>query len=283
VTELRLEHVSFAYPGGVQALTSLDLVVPAGQALAIIGANGSGKSTLARLLDGLLRPSAGRVLLDGRDARERTVARLAAEVALCLQRPDHQIFKGTVRDEVVFGPRQRGASDEEAFARAREALERVGLGQHLEKHPDDLGEAHRKLLTVAGVLAMDTPVVVLDEPTTGLDARGIARIADIVGSLRAAGRTVIGISHDLRFVAEAFERILVLREGAPLLDGTPAEVFAEPHWPELRSAGLEPPEAALIGARLGLGSTPTDAHVVDALRRRHRAERAAPARPAPGR
>jgi energy-coupling factor transport system ATP-binding protein len=265
VTELRLEGVTFDYPDGTRALDGLDLVIEPGVSLALIGANGSGKTTLARHLDGLLRPTAGRVLLDGVDTADMRVAQLARTVGLCFQLPDRQVFGRNVRDEVDFGPRRLGLTDEEAFARTTAALERVGLADHLGTHPDDLGETRRKLLTIASVLAMETPVVVLDEPTTGLDARGVALIESIVGDLVDEGRTVVGISHDLRFVAHTFERVAVLDAGRLVRQGTPTEVFAEPAWPVLRAAGLEPPFAAILGARLGLGSTPTEDAVVAAL------------------
>jgi len=258
MTELRLEGVVYDYPDGTRALDGVDLAIAGGSSLALVGPNGSGKSTLARTLNGLLRPTDGRLLVEGQDAAELTVAQLARVVGLCFQLPDHQIFGRSVRDEVEFGPRHQGLATEEAFARTQAALERVGMGDQLGAHPGDLGETRRKLLTIASVLAMDSSVVVLDEPTTGLDTRGIERVADIVDGLAAERRTVVGISHDLRFVAETFGRIVVLDRGRVVLDGTPAEVFDERAWPILRAAGLEPPAAAMFGARLGLGSTPTE-------------------------
>jgi len=266
--ELRLEGITFAYSDGPRVLDGIDLVIPAGESLALIGANGSGKTTLARHLDGLLRPTHGRVLIEGKDVATRRVAQLAAQVGLCFQHPDRQIFAHDVRGEVEFGPRHLGATDEQAFARAKAALEAVGLADSLGDHPGDLGETQRKLLTIASVLAMETPVVVLDEPTTGLDAHGIALVQRVLWDLGEAGHTVIGISHDMRFVAETFERIVLLDAGRVALDGTPAEVFAEAAWPRLREAGMEPPAAAVTGARLGLSSTPTEADVVAALRTR---------------
>ncbi|MEA2548080.1 MAG: energy-coupling factor transport system ATP-binding protein, partial [Chloroflexota bacterium] len=134
-----------------------------------------------------------------------------------------------------------------------------------ETNPYDLGYSRRKLLALASILAMGTPIVVLDEPTTGQDARGVERIHRIVAELSAAGRTVVAISHDMRFVAEAFERVIVMRDGRIVLDGSPADVFAEAAWPTLASTFLEPPLAARIGARLGLGSTPTDETLLAAL------------------
>jgi energy-coupling factor transport system ATP-binding protein len=146
------------------------------------------------------------------------------------------------------------------------ALEATGLSEEATTNPYDLGYSRRKLLALASVLAMETPIVVLDEPTTGQDARGVERVRRIVEDLSARGRSVIAISHDMRFVAESFARIVVMRDGRIVLDGAPAEVFAEPAWPTLESTFLEPPLAARIGARLGLGSTPTDAALLAAVR-----------------
>jgi energy-coupling factor transport system ATP-binding protein len=268
VTEVTLEGVGFVYPDGTRALAGVDLTVVPGETVAIVGQNGSGKSTLVRHLDGLLRPTEGRVLLDGVDIASLRVAALAARVGIVFQNPDRQIFAGRVRTEVEFGPRILGRSPA-ASARARtEALAAVGLAELSEANPYDLGYSRRKLLAIASVLAMETPVIVLDEPTTGQDAPGIERIRRVVEQLAGAGRTVIAISHDMRFVAETFGRVVVMGSGRILLDGTPAEVFAEPSWPVLGSTYLRPTYAALVGARLGLGSTPTDDAVVDALARR---------------
>ncbi len=266
---ITIEAVRFAYPDGTVALDGVDLEVPAGARMAIVGQNGSGKSTLVRQLNGLLRPTEGRVLLDGRDTKGRHVAELAAIVGLAFQNPDRQIFAGTVRREVAFGPRNLGRARAERDEAVRAALEAVGLDDAADTNPYDLGYSRRKLLAIASILAMETPVVVLDEPTTGQDARGVARVGSIVRSLAEAGRTVIAISHDMRFVAETFERVVVMRSGRIVLDGTPAEVFARENWETLASTFLEPPLAARVGASLGLGPTPTEASLVDALAARH--------------
>ena len=262
---LGLGHV---YPDGTRALDGVDLSVPVGQRLAIVGQNGSGKSTLVRHLDGLLRPTEGRVVVGGIDAATLKVAELAARVGLVFQDPDKQIFAGSVRAEVGFGPRNLGRRGAELEAAVGGAIAAVGLTDLAATNPYDLGYSRRKLLALASILAMGTPIVVLDEPTTGQDARGIARIQEVVADLAAAGRTVIAISHDMRFVAESFERVVVMRAGRISLDGTPAEVFAEANWPDAGETNLEPPLPARVGVRLGLGSTPTDGLLVEALARR---------------
>ena len=265
MTSLALEGVGFVYPDGTRALSDVDLRVAAGEVVAIVGQNGSGKSTLVRQLNGILRPAEGRVLHDGADIVGTRVAALAATVGIVFQNPDRQIFAGRVRTEVEFGPRILGRSPADAALAATAALAAVGLGEHAEANPYDLGFSRRKLLALASVLAMGTPVIVLDEPTTGQDARGIERVQAIVASLAAEGRTVIAISHDMRFVAETFERVVVMGAGRVLFDGSPADVFAEPAWPVLASTYLEPPLAARVGARLGLGPTPTESSLVEAL------------------
>jgi len=261
--ELRgLVHV---YPDGTRAVDGVDLSIGDGERLAIIGQNGSGKSTLVRHLNGLLRPTSGEVLIDGQTTADQRVAALAAAVGLVFQDPDRQIFAGRVRTEVAFGPRNLGLGGPALDAAVSGALAAVGLGDQADRNPYDLGFSKRKLLALASVLAMGTPAVVLDEPTTGQDLRGVERIQAIVADLSAAGRTVVAISHDMRFVAETFARVVVMREGRLILDGTPGEVFAAQNWAALAGTYVEPPLAARIGSRLGLGPTPTDASLVSLL------------------
>jgi energy-coupling factor transport system ATP-binding protein len=262
---LAVEGLVHVYPGGTRALDGVDLAIAPGETVAIVGQNGSGKSTLVRHFNGLLRPTEGRVLVDGRDAAGVRVAHLAATVGLAFQDPDRQIFARTVKTEVAFGARNLGRTGAELDAAVAAALAATGLEAQAATNPYDLGYSRRKLLALASILAMETPVVVLDEPTTGQDARGVERVERIVADLAAAGRTVVAISHDMRFVAEAFGRVVVMREGRIVLDGAPDEVFAEAAWPTLASTFLEPPLAARVGARLGLGATPTDERLVEAL------------------
>jgi energy-coupling factor transport system ATP-binding protein len=265
MTELVVDKVSYRYPGGTLALDGIELMIATGERVALVGQNGSGKTTLVRHLNGLLRPTAGRVLHDGVDVGLRTVAQLARSVGLVFQDPDRQIFAGSVRAEVEFGPRNLGIHGPELAAAVDEALAAVGLEAESRTNPYDLGTSRRKLLALASVQAMRTPVLVLDEPTTGQDLRGVAVVRRAVDEAHAAGRTVIAISHDMAFVADAFERVVVLREGRVVLEGTPSSVFGEPSWEALRSTYLEPPLPAVIGARLGLGATPTDSALLAAL------------------
>ena len=262
---VRLESVGFVYSDGTRALQDVSLSIASGERVVIAGENGSGKSTLVRQLNGLLRPTEGRVVLFGQDARRRHVAELARVVGLAFQNPDRQIFAGSVRAEVAFGPRNLGRTEVEVDRLVEEALASVGLAEESRTNPYDLGFSRRKLLALASVVAMDTPVVVVDEPTTGQDAPGIGRIRALIDQLSAKGRTIIAISHDMRFVAENFERVVVMGGGRVMLDASPSVVFAEAAWPVLDTTSLTPTYPALLGARLGLGSTPTDASFVAAL------------------
>jgi energy-coupling factor transport system ATP-binding protein len=262
---IRCEALVHVYPGGVRAVDGVDLEIRAGERVAIVGQNGSGKTSLVLHWNGLLRPTEGRVLVNGGDAADLRVAQLARTVGIAFQDPDRQIFAGRCRTEVAFGARNAGLRGGALDAAVTGALEAVGLSDAADTNPYDLGYSRRKLLALAGILAMGTPVVVLDEPTTGQDARGVARIQQVVAGLANTGRTVVTISHDMRFVAETFDRVVVMGAGRVLLDGTPEQVFAEAAWPTLQSTFLEPPLAARVGARLDAGSTPTESALVEAL------------------
>lgn len=264
--ELAIEGLAHVYPSsGVRAIDGVSLRIAPGERVALIGQNGSGKTTLVRHLNGLLRPTEGRVLVGGTDAAGLTVAQLAARVGLVFQDPDRQIFAGSVRKEVEFGPRNLGHGGSELRESVRDALEATGLAGDERTNPYDLGQSRRKLLAIASVLAMRTPVLVLDEPTTGQDASGVERVGSVLDAVAAEGRTVLAISHDMRFVAEGFDRVVVMRAGRIVLDGSPSRVFAADAWEALRSTYLEPPLAAMVGERLGLGSTPTEGELIRAL------------------
>ena len=266
MVDVRVEGLVHVYrEAGVRALDGVDLRIPAGVRLALVGQNGSGKTTLVRHLNGLLRPTQGRVVVGTDDAAALTVARLARQVGLVFQDPDRQIFAGSVREEVAFGARNVGLRGGARDAAVASALELTGLTGEERTNPYDLGQSRRKLLALASVLAMQTPVLVLDEPTTGQDERGIGRVRTIVEAVAGEGRTVIVISHDMRFVAEVAERVVVMRAGRVILDEPPAAAFSAANHSTLASTYLEPPLPALVGERLGLGATPTDAALIAAL------------------
>ena len=219
---IRCAGVTFTYPHGATALTGLDLEIGADERVAITGRNGSGKSTLIRHWNGLLRPTGGQVLIDGRPTEGRRVADLARTVGISFQDPGTQLFAKTCRAEVAFGARNVGLRGAALDSAVDAALTAVGLNERAGENPYDLGLARRKLLAIASVLAMGTPVVVLDEPTPGQDADGHAHLRQIVSDLASEGRTVVAVSHDRAFIADAFERVVVLDAGRVIADGSTA-------------------------------------------------------------
>ncbi|HEY7599727.1 MAG TPA: ABC transporter ATP-binding protein, partial [Candidatus Limnocylindrales bacterium] len=227
--------------------------------VAIVGQNGAGKTTLIKHLNGLLRPSAGRVLVGGSDIAGVPVSTLAGRIGFVFQRPEDQLFQRSVEREVAFGPRNLGSAEPNLGMVVEQALALVGLASERATNPFDLGPSLRKLVALASVLAMEPAVLVLDEPTSGQDAPGAARIGAIIDAWAAAGRTVVATTHDMELCARHFDRVVVLRSGRVLLEGPPAAVFAPANSEVLATTGLRPPPAARVAARLGLAGVPADA------------------------
>ena len=253
-TDVAFEDVHFTYPSGVQAVRGVDLHVPAGQRLAVVGRNGAGKTTLVRHLNGIFRPTQGRVLVGGASTQGRDIAELARDVGYVFQNPDEQLFARSVRTDVAFGPRNLGLDDDEVDALVVASLEQVGLAGRADDHPYTLSLSERKLVALASVLAMRTPVVVLDEPTTGQDERGVRTVTRICTELAEQGRTVVAITHDMDFCAETFERVVVMAQGRVQADGTPREAFRATRALEL--ARVEPPQLLRLADALGWGTSP---------------------------
>jgi energy-coupling factor transport system ATP-binding protein len=254
--EIECRGLGFEYPGGVVALDGVDLHVAAGETVAVVGQNGSGKTTLAKHLVRILAPSAGTVRVGGEDLAGWTIAEAARMVGFVFQDPDQQLFSRSVEREAAFGPRNLGLPEAAVARLVDRALAAVGLADRAAENPYDLGLSDRKLVALASVLAMDPAVLVLDEPTTGQDAPGIARVGAIVDAWAAAGRTVVAITHDMELAARHFRRVVVMREGLVAVDGPPAEVLAAANAPLLASTGLEPPPLAILAARAGVGGVP---------------------------
>ncbi|MCU0506970.1 MAG: ATP-binding cassette domain-containing protein [Anaerolineae bacterium] len=251
---ITVTDLTFTYPSGVTALEGVTLTIGSGEAVAIVGENGAGKTTLVKHFNGLLKPTGGTVSVGEWDTRNYTVAKLASRVGYVFQNPDDQLFERTVMKEACFGPKNLGRTADEAEAAGREALDAVGLLGEADKHPYDLHLSQRKLLALAAVLAMRTPVVVLDEPTTGQDGRGIAAIAAIAARLKGERRTVVTITHDIDFAAENFDRVIVMAKGRVIADGRTREVLAQTDV--LRAAEVEPPQVARLALAVGMSATP---------------------------
>ncbi len=250
--QVRLEGVSFSY-GDVTALEDVSLEMDAG-CVCILGQNGAGKTTLMKHLNGLLKPSSGRVLVRGEDTRDHRVAHLARHVALAFQNPDDQLFQSSVEREVRFGAENMGFPPEEAEKLVERALDLMQLRDVRHRKPYDLGLSWRKRVAIASVLTMASPVVVLDEPTGGQDAEGIMLLGSLVEHLVEEGRLVVVVTHDVEFAALHADRIIAMHDGRVLLDGTPREVFARGEV--LAHTHVHPPASMLIGQRLGLVPLP---------------------------
>lgn len=265
--DVSFSAVRYCYPSGVEAVRGVSLAVPSGQRLAIVGQNGAGKTTLVRHLNGIFRPAEGSIRVGDWDVHGREIAELSQRVGYVFQNPDEQLFSRRVIDDVAFGPRNLGFPAERCTELVAAALESTGLTQDAETHPHHLSLSERKRVALAAVLAMDTPVVVLDEPTTGQDEFGVRMISRIVERLRADGRTVIAITHDMDFCAENFDRVVVMAQGQIQADGRPESVFAEQEV--LETAAVEPPQLVRLADHLGWDTMPmTVEGFVDGLERR---------------
>ena len=234
----QVKDLRFSYVKGREVLHGLNLALDH-RPTAIIGQNGAGKTTLVRVLKGLLKPDSGEIRYQGENLETKTVAELASRVGYVFQNPDDQIFKYKVLEEVMFGPLNIGMSPQEAEASAHEALRMVGLDEKAGENPYDLELSDRKMVAIASVLAMNTDVIILDEPTIAQSWNGREKIREIMQAKAAEGKLVIAILHDMDFVANSFSRVIAMAHGEILADGAPAEVFR--NHPVLEKAALAAP------------------------------------------
>ncbi|HEX6035823.1 MAG TPA: energy-coupling factor transporter ATPase, partial [Anaerolineales bacterium] len=246
---IQCRDLEFSYPNGVKALHGISLDIYPGDMVAIVGQNGSGKTTLAKHFNGLLLPGRGTIAVGGKSTKEQGIFRLGQSVGYVFQNPDHQIFSETVFDEVSFGPRLRGLSEAEVKARVTEVLQAVGLEGMEEQDPFSLTKSGRQRVAVASILAVKPDVLILDEPTTGLDFREQRSMMEMVRQLNENGSTIIFITHHMWVVAEYAKRVFVIKDGRLFLQGTTREVFS--HERELLEASLRPPHFIQFTNRLG--------------------------------
>ena len=234
----QVKDLRFSYVKGREVLHGLNLALDH-RPTAIIGQNGAGKTTLVRVLKGLLKPDSGEIRYQGENLETKTVAELASRVGYVFQNPDDQIFKYKVLEEVMFGPLNIGMSPQEAEASAHEALRMVGLDEKAGENPYDLELSDRKMVAIASVLAMNTDVIILDEPTIAQSWNDREKIREIIQAKAAEGKLVIAILHDMDFVANSFARVIAMAHGEILADDTPAEIFR--NHPVLEKAALAAP------------------------------------------
>lgn len=251
--KITVEHLKHAYPNGHCALQDVSLTFEGNQPVALIGQNGAGKTTLAKHLNGILKPTSGRVLIDGVDVATAQTAQWARKVGYIFQNPDDQLFLDSVRKEFEFGPRQLGVGQDELEHRMVEVAGLVGLEGKLDSHPFDLSPTEKKFCAIGSVLMMNTDALVFDEPTCGQDMVGDDRLAVIISRLRDQGKLSITISHDMKFVARNFPRVVLMHKGRVLLDGSREVVFSRRDI--LREAYVTPPPITRVAQEVGLSST----------------------------
>ncbi len=249
---IKLENVNYVYAAEtayeIHALKNINLEIPDGQFVGLIGHTGSGKSTLVQHLNGLIRATDGKIYFNGENIYGEgfSMKKLRSRVGLVFQYPEHQLFEMDVLSDVCFGPKNLGFSQEEAEAKAKAALRLAGLGEDYDgRSPFELSGGQKRRVAIAGVLAMDPEVLILDEPTAGLDPRGRDEILEQISILkRERGITVILVSHSMEDVARYADRLIVMNQGEAVLDGTPKEVFR--HYKELEQMGLAAPQVTYL-------------------------------------
>lgn len=249
---LILDNINYVYSEGtayqIQALKNINLEIKDGQFIGIIGHTGSGKSTLIQHLNGLIKATSGTIYFNGQDIYDQdyNLRELRNQVGLVFQYPEHQLFETTIFDDVCFGPKNQGLSKEQAGLRAFEALRSVGFPEELYyQSPFDLSGGQKRRVAIAGVLAMKPQILILDEPTAGLDPAGRDEILDLIARMhKEKGITVILVSHSMEDVAKYVERIIVMNQGQVLFDDVPHEVFL--HYKELEQIGLAAPQVTYL-------------------------------------
>ena len=249
---IEIKNVNYLYSQGtsyeMHALKNVNLEIPDGQVVGLIGHTGSGKSTLTQHLNGLVKATSGHIYYNGEDIYDEkfSMKKLRSKVGLVFQYPEHQLFETEVLADVCFGPKNLGFTKEEAEEKAKAALRMVGMGEEYDKSsPFELSGGQKRRVAIAGVLAMDPEVLILDEPTAGLDPRGRDEVLDQVSALqRSRGITVILVSHSMEDVAKYVDRLIVMNQGEVRFDGRPVEVFH--HYKELEEIGLAAPQTTYL-------------------------------------
>lgn len=247
---ITLSNITFAYPNGHTAVENVSMEIGKGESVAIIGQNGAGKTTTVKLMNGLLKPTTGDVHVDGWNTKNYTTAQISRKVGYVFQNPDDQIFHSDVYSEVEFGPKNLGLPPQRVKENVMKAMKQAGIEQYSKENPYNLPYSMRKFVTIASVVAMDTDVIILDEPTAGQDMYGMDRISALIAELKAEGKTVITITHDMEFVVRNFDRVIVMAHKNKIADTDKRSVF----WnqPILEEAMLKQPYISGLANRLGI-------------------------------
>lgn len=250
MSDLILKDVSYSYPGGYLAVDNINMEIKTGENVAIVGQNGAGKTTTVKMMNGLLRPSKGDILIGDLNTKDYTTAQISRIVGYVFQNPDDQIFHSTVESEVRFGPKTLKLNLEEENKRVKEALEMTGMDIYKDENPMNLPLSMRKFVTIAAVIAMGTEILIFDEPTAGQDIEGNERLSNVLKELHNQGKTVITISHDMEFVANNFDRVIVMAKKKIVRTGTAREIFWD--FESLERAMLKQPYVSRVCNALGI-------------------------------
>jgi energy-coupling factor transport system ATP-binding protein len=264
---IQVNNLDFTYPDGTKALENINVSIKVGEFIALIGQNGSGKTTLSKLLNGLYKPSVGDVIVDGLNSKTTPIVQMVRRVGYVFQNPDHQLFNNNCWDEIAYGPRNIELPEDEVKVRVEEATQVVGLPKmYFEEHPFFLSKGLRQRVAIASILALRPQVIIVDEPTTGQDARQSFEIMDFLKDLNENhGHTIINITHDMPIVAQYARRVILMSEGKILADDETARVFSQPDV--LAQAFLEPPEITQLAQSVQeLGFSPGTLTVAEMMR-----------------
>lgn len=249
---IELRNVTFAYPNGHIANENLNLIINSGERVAIVGQNGAGKTTAVKLMNGLNKPTKGDVLVDGMNTKDKTTAQISAYVGYVFQNPDDQIFNSNVRKEIEYMLHYLKLDQNEINRRVDRAVELTGIGDYLHMNPYDVPYSTRKFISIAAILAIETPYIILDEPTAGQDLSGIQALKQLMDVLQSEGKSVITITHDMEFVADNFTRVVAMANKQIVADGTAKEIF----WKEdiVKKSRIKKPQIGELASELKLGN-----------------------------
>lgn len=241
---IETENLSYTYPDGTSALHNIDIEIEDGERVAIVGSNGAGKSTLFSHFNGITEPTSGVIKIEGKPIlyEKKELLQVRQKVGMVFQNPDDQLFAPTVVEDVAFGPMNLGLSDDEVDERVEESLKMVGMEGLGKKAPHHLSGGQKKRVAIAGILAMKPEIMVLDEPTTGLDPKGVEQVMEILYKLNKEDMSIIIASHDVEMVTQFADKIFVLHNGTIIGQGTPEEIFN--NYDLLKEAHLRPPKSA---------------------------------------
>lgn len=253
---VEVKNISFQYPNGYLAVDDVSFSIDAGENIAIVGQNGAGKTTTVKMLNGLIKACKGDVLIDGESTQKYTTAQMAKRVGYVFQNPDDQIFNSTVRKEIEYGLKKMKIDPDECERRIKDAAELTGMDKYLEVNPYDLPLSIRKFVTIASVIASNCEVMIFDEPTAGQDLEGLARLSKLNKILTERGKAIVTITHDMEFVAENYERTIVMCQKKVLADGKTKDVFFQKDIME--KAMLKQPVIVRIANQIGMKENTLD-------------------------